>query len=172
MWMKLGRGDEYLWIMTSFCSSSRKLYNLYGTLKFLLYFSSLMAIGHKWKFFKHFPLCPAKDRTSYKNWNNMRISKWSRKIINNSSHPSHSLLSLLPSGRRLRSIRSALADWGIAFFLRLSGQWTVRNNTPYSTLLQYAMHCTLTLTQFKLDYTHILHKYKNLVVLMHIHDIA
>ncbi len=33
------------------------------------------------------------------------------------------------------------------------------------------MHCTLTLTQFKLDYTHTLHKYKNLLDLMHIHDI-
>ncbi len=29
-----------------------------------------------------------------------------RRIIKDSSHPSHSLLSLLPSGRRLRSIRS------------------------------------------------------------------
>ncbi len=123
---------------------------------------------------KHFPLCPAKDITSYKNWNNMRISKWSRRIINNSSHPSHSLLSLLPSGRRLRSIRSALANWGIAFFLRLSGHWTVRNNTPYSTLPCYGMPCTalhFNTVQTGL-HTHTLHKYKNLVVLMHIHDIA
>ncbi len=36
----------------------------------------------------------------------------------------------------------ALADWGIALSLRLSGQWTVRNNTPYSTLSLYSMPWT------------------------------
>ncbi len=30
----------------------------------------------------------------------------------------------------------------------------------HTPTLWYAMHCTLTLTQFKLDYTHIEHKYK------------
>ncbi len=35
-----------------------------------------------------------------------RCIKKARRIIKDSSHPSHSLLSLLPSGRRLRSIRS------------------------------------------------------------------
>ncbi len=35
-----------------------------------------------------------------------RCTRKARRIIKDSSHPSHSLLSLLPSGRRLRSIRS------------------------------------------------------------------
>ncbi len=39
-----------------------------------------------------------------------RCTRKARRIIKDSSHPSHSLLSLLPSGRRLRSIRSR-ASW-------------------------------------------------------------
>ncbi len=35
-----------------------------------------------------------------------RCTRKARRIIKDSSHPSHRLLSLLPSGRRLRSIRS------------------------------------------------------------------
>ncbi len=39
-----------------------------------------------------------------------------RRIIKDSSHPSHSLLSLLPSGRRLRSIRSRTSRLRDSFF--------------------------------------------------------
>ncbi len=73
-----------------------------------------------------------------------RCTRKARRIIKDSSHPSHRLLSLLPSGRCLRSIRSALADWGTAFSPRLSGQWTVTTNSPYITLPLplYNMPCT------------------------------
>ncbi len=39
-----------------------------------------------------------------------------RRIIKDSSHPSHRLLSLLPSGRRLRSIRSRTSRLRDSFF--------------------------------------------------------
>ncbi len=39
-----------------------------------------------------------------------------RRIINDSSHPSHRLFSLLPSGRRLRSIRSRTSQLRDSFF--------------------------------------------------------
>ncbi len=69
-----------------------------------------------------------------------------RRIIKDSSHPSHRLLSLLPSGDVSAASDPALTDWGTAFSLRLSGKWTVRTNSPYITLplTQHAMHCTLT----------------------------
>ncbi len=47
-----------------------------------------------------------------------------------------------PQGDVSAASDPALADWGIAFFLRLSGKWTVRNNTPYSTLPLYSMPYT------------------------------
>ncbi len=63
-----------------------------------------------------------------------RCIRKARRIIKDSSHPSHRLLSLLPSGRRLRSIRSRTSRLRDSFSLRLSGKWTVRNNSPYITL--------------------------------------
>ncbi len=45
-----------------------------------------------------------------------RCTRKARRIIEDSSHPSHSLLSLLPSGRRLRSIRSRTSRLRDSFF--------------------------------------------------------
>ncbi len=50
-----------------------------------------------------------------------RCTRKARRIIKDSSHPSHRLLSLLPSGRRFRSIRSRTSRLRTAFSLRLSG---------------------------------------------------
>ncbi len=45
-----------------------------------------------------------------------RCTRKAQRIIKDSSHPSHSLLSLLPSGRRLRSIRSRTSQLRESFF--------------------------------------------------------
>ncbi len=45
-----------------------------------------------------------------------RCTRKTRRIIKDSSHPSHRLLSLLPSGRRLRSIRSHTSRLRDSFF--------------------------------------------------------
>ncbi len=45
-----------------------------------------------------------------------RCTRKARRIIKDSSHPSHSLLSLLPSGRRFRSIRSRTSRLRGSFF--------------------------------------------------------
>ncbi len=45
-----------------------------------------------------------------------RCIRKARRIINDSSHPSHRLFSLLPSGRRLRSIRSRTSRLRDSFF--------------------------------------------------------
>ncbi len=45
-----------------------------------------------------------------------RCTRKSWRIIKDSSHPSHSLLSLLPSGRRFRSIRSRTSRLRDSFF--------------------------------------------------------
>ncbi len=45
-----------------------------------------------------------------------RCIRKARRIIKDSSHPSHSLISLLPSGRRLRSIRSCTSRLRDSFF--------------------------------------------------------
>ncbi len=45
-----------------------------------------------------------------------RCIRKARRIINESSHPSHRLFSLLPSGRRLRSIRSCTSRLRDSFF--------------------------------------------------------
>ncbi len=47
-----------------------------------------------------------------------RFMRKARRIIKDSSHPSHKLLSLLPSGRRLRSIRSHTSQLRDNFFLQ------------------------------------------------------
>ncbi len=46
----------------------------------------------------------------------VRSARKARRIIKDSSHPSHRLLSLLPSGRRLRSIRSRTSRLRDSFF--------------------------------------------------------
>ncbi len=79
-----------------------------------------------------------------------RCIRKARRIINDYSHPSHRLLSLLPSGRRLCSIRSRTSRLRDSFFpqaIRLMNsqdEYTLQH-TP---TLWYAMHCTLTFTQF------------------------
>ncbi len=69
-----------------------------------------------------------------------QCTRKARRVIKDSSHPSHSLLSLLPSGRRLRSIRSRTSRLRDSFFPQANEQ------SPYITLplTQHAMHCTLT----------------------------
>ncbi len=92
-----------------------------------------------------------------------RCIRKTQRIIKDSSHPSHRMLSLLPSGRRLRSIRSHTKQLRDSFF---SQAIRLMNNHPkvhfhftvchalhfnFNTVqLDYAhtLHCTLTFTQF------------------------
>ncbi len=78
------------------------------------------------------------------------------RIIKDSSHPSHRLLSLLPSGRRLRSIQSALADWGIAFpsgYQANEQSELIHPTSPPTHTTCHALHINTVL----LDHTHTLH---------------
>ncbi len=86
-----------------------------------------------------------------------RGTRKARRIIKDSSHPSHSLLSLLPSGRRLRSIRSRTSRLRDSFFpqaIRLmnSQKWPTLQHTPTHTTC-HALHFNTVLP----DYTHTLH---------------
>ncbi len=90
-----------------------------------------------------------------------RCIRKARRNINDSSNPSRKLLSLLPSGRRLRSIRSRTSRLRDSFFpqaIRLMNNQN-KYTQQHTPTLRYPMHCTLTLTltQFKLDYMHTLH---------------
>ncbi len=75
-----------------------------------------------------------------------RCIRKARRIIKDSSHPSHSLLSLLPSGRRLRSTRSHTSRLRDSFFPQAVGLMNSKNEytLQHTPTLQYAMHCTLT----------------------------
>ncbi len=80
-----------------------------------------------------------------------RCIRKARRIIKDSSHPSHSLLSLLPSGKHLRSIRSHTSRLRDSFFPQ----------AQFNTV--------------QLDYTHTLHKHLSATSgyhATHIHDIA
>ncbi len=71
-----------------------------------------------------------------------RCTRKARRIINDSSHPSHRLLSLLPSGRRLCSIRSRTSRLRDSYFpqaIRLMNRKKLIHPTAHSH-----MHCTLT----------------------------
>ncbi len=86
-----------------------------------------------------------------------RCTRKARRIIKDSSHPSHSLLSLFPSGRRLRSIRSRTSRLRDSFFpqaIRLmnSQKWPTLQHTPTHTTC-HALH----FNTVQLDYTHTLH---------------
>ncbi len=95
-----------------------------------------------------------------------RCTRKARRIIKDSSHPSHRLLSLLPSGRRFRSIRSRTSR------LRDSYQANEQSELIHPTAHSHFTVChALHHNTVQLDYTHTLHKYKNLVVLMHIRDV-
>ncbi len=79
------------------------------------------------------------------------------RIIKDSSHPSHRLLSLLPSGRRFRSIRSRTSRLRDSFFpqaIRLmnSQKWPTLQHTPTHTTC-HALH----FNTVQLDYKHTLH---------------
>ncbi len=91
-----------------------------------------------------------------------RCTRKARRIIKDSSQPSYRLLSLLPSGRRLCSIRSRTSRLRDSFFPSgYQANEQKKTNTPYSTLPLYNMHCTL--TQFNwTTRTHTLHKHNNL----------
>ncbi len=56
-----------------------------------------------------------------------RCIRKARRIIKDSSHPSHRLLSLLPSGRRLRSIRSRTSRLRDSFFPQAIRQMNSQN---------------------------------------------
>ncbi len=75
-----------------------------------------------------------------------RCIRKARRIIEDSSHPSHRLLSLLPSGRRLRSIRSRTSRLRDSFFTQAIRLMNSKNEytLQHTPTLQYAMHCTLT----------------------------
>ncbi len=86
-----------------------------------------------------------------------RCTRKARRIIKDSSHPSHSLLSLLPLGRRFRSIRSRTSRLRDSFFpqaIRLmnSQKWPTLQHTPTHTTC-HALH----FNTVQLDYTHTLH---------------
>ncbi len=79
------------------------------------------------------------------------------RIIKDSSHPSHSLLSLLLSGRRLRSIRSRTSRLRDSFFPSFhqaneQSEITHLHHTPTHTTC-HALHFNTVLP----DYTHTLH---------------
>ncbi len=67
--------------------------------------------------------------------------------------------------------------WKFSFgFLATAAFW-LDYTLQHTPTLRYATHCTLTPTQFKLDYTYTLHKYNNLSATtgyhpMHIHGIC
>ncbi len=86
-----------------------------------------------------------------------RCTRKARRIIKDSSHPSHRLLSLLPSGRRFRSIRSCTSRLRDSFFpqaIRLmnSQKWPTLQHTPTHTTC-HALH----FNTVQLDYMHTLH---------------
>ncbi len=81
---------------------------------------------------------------SLQNIYTMQCIRKARRIINDPSHPSHRLLSLLPSGRCLRSIRSRTSRLRDSFSPQAI---RIMNSQNYYTLqhtptLWYAMHCT------------------------------
>ncbi len=82
-----------------------------------------------------------------------------QRIIKDSSHPSHSLRSLLPSGRRLRSVRSLTSRLRDSFFAsgyQANEQQKLIHPTAHSPFtICHALHLNSNTVQ--LDYTHTLH---------------
>ncbi len=111
------------------------------------------------------------------------------RIIKDSSHPSHSLLSLLPSGRRLRSIQSHTSRLRDSFFpsgYQANEQQKPIHPTAHSHFTIYhALHFNLNSNTVQLDYTHT-HTHTRCTITttyllpldtiqdthLHIHDIA
>ncbi len=74
-----------------------------------------------------------------------RCMRKARRIISDSSHQSHGLFSLLPSGRRLRSIRSRTSRLRDSFFPQTIRQLNTQNWHSHSTpLCLYHSPCTFT----------------------------
>ncbi len=70
-----------------------------------------------------------------------RCIRKARRIISDSSHPSHRLLSLLPSGRRLRSIRSRTSRLRDSFFPQANEQSELIHPTAHSHFtICHALH--------------------------------
>ncbi len=70
-----------------------------------------------------------------------RCIRKARRITNDSSHPSHRLFSLLPSGRRLRSIRSRTSRLRDSFFPQANEQSELIHPTAHSHFtICHALH--------------------------------
>ncbi len=72
-----------------------------------------------------------------------RCMRKARRIISDTNHPSHGLFSLLPSGRRLRSIRSRTSRLRDSFFpqtIRLLNTWNWHSHS--TPLCPYHSPCT------------------------------
>ncbi len=85
-----------------------------------------------------------------------------RRIINESSHPSHRLFSLLPSGRRLRSIRSRTSRLRDSFFpqaIRLMKQPELIHPTAHSHFtICHALHFNSTVQTGLHVHTGLIHQ--------------
>ncbi len=100
-----------------------------------------------------------------------RCMRKARRIIKDSSHPSHRLLSLLPSGRRLRSIRSRTSRLRDSFFpsgYQANEQSEITHPTSLP-LTQHAMHCTL--TQFYRTHLLSLDTIQSTSTTLHMHNL-
>ncbi len=112
-----------------------------------------------------------------------RCIRKARRIIKDSSHPSHRLLSLLPSARRLRSIQSRTSRLRNSFSPQAIGLMNSKNEYLQQILIHPTAHSHFTICHalhfntVQLDYTHTLQKHNNLsattgYTATHIHDIA
>ncbi len=99
--------------------------------------------------------------SSWDGWGSLECVRKARRIIKESSHPSHSLLSLLPSGRRLRIIRSRTSRLRDSFFpsgYQANERQKLIHPTAHSQFtLCHALHFNLDSNTVQLDYTHTLH---------------
>ncbi len=73
-----------------------------------------------------------------------RCIRKARRIINDSSHPSHRLFSLLPSGRRLRSIRSCTSRLRDSFFPQAIRLMNSQNTAHSHFTICHALHFNAT----------------------------
>ncbi len=102
-----------------------------------------------------------------------RCIRKARRITKDSSHPSHSLLSLLPSGRCLCSVRSRTSRLRDSFFPQAIRLMNSKNEyTPQHTpTLQYAMHFNTVHWTTRIHYTNTT-IYLLPLDTMHSHDIV
>ncbi len=125
----------------------------------LFFLRRLRKFGTSPRILRSFYTCTVESiLTGYIRW----CIRKARRIIKDSSHPSHRLLSLLPSGRRLRNIQSRTSRLRDSFFPQAIRLMNSKNEytLKHTPTLQYAMHCTLTLTLTQFNWTthtHTLH---------------